>query len=331
MEKITKINFLNYEAYELENNNYKAIIVNSYGANVVSLYDKINKIEVLHTPEIIDKGEFVTAPQHFGNALLFPPNKIANGSYTKHNRKYQFPINKERKNPAYSHGILRFLNFKITNKEITKNALKLSMAFRSDQESNAIFEHFPHVFTCSIDFSLSETGLYETIAFTNHGIEPMPIGLGLHTAFKVPFLENTNPDDYRIICSVGKRLQLDDLNYPTGRFYDCPEEYTTTGIKPLKEPISLHTTATTDHLDKIPIHGAIIHHIPTGKKVVYETSDEFGFWMLWNNDAKEDYICIEPMSWCINAPNVSLEDARTGYRELRLGESFISKLWIHTM
>lgn len=59
-----------------------------------------------------------------------------------------------------------------------------------------------------------------------------------------------------------------------------------------------------------------------GKKICYEVSDEYGFWIIWNDRGFNGYFCPEPMTAMIDAPNLSLPDNVTGYREIKPEETF---------
>ena len=90
-------------------------------------------------------------------------------------------------------------------------------------------------------------------------------------------------------------------------------------------------TAEMNELDGKPFYGVYATDVATGKKVCYEVDDTMKFWIMWNDHGDKGYFCPEPMSWNIDAPNLSGAPEITGYTELAPGESKTVKERIFTM
>ena len=60
----------------------------------------------------------------------------------------------------------------------------------------------------------------------------------------------------------------------------------------------------------------------TGKGIGYEVSENYRFWILWNDKGHNGYFCPEPMTAMIDAPNLNLPKEQTGYQELAPQETF---------
>jgi galactose mutarotase-like enzyme len=71
--------------------------------------------------------------------------------------------------------------------------------------------------------------------------------------------------------------------------------------------------------------GVIAEDIASGKKLCYEVSDEYKFWIIWNDRGFNGYFCPEPMSAMIDAPNLDLPAGVSGYQELAQNESVTFK------
>lgn len=326
---IETIRIFGKKSLKLTTGRYEAVVVTDYGCNVISLFDKELQIPILKLPLENDSDEFLSAPQHFGNAVLFPPNRIDNGSYSKNGKTYSFPINvpskKENQHYMYSHGILRFMVFEIDSCVEKDGVITLAASYHS-KNGGRIFADFPHEFICRMEFVLSDAGLTETIRFDNLSDSPMPLGVGFHTAFMIPWDERSKRDDYRIVLGAGEHIILDDLHLATGGRKPLSSAYRTEGILPFEPIVDEHTSALALNLDKKSFHGAIIKNICTKHNIYFETSENFGYWMVWNNQAKSNYVCVEPMSWIINAPNIPLADEQTGYTQIEPGESWTGTL-----
>lgn len=330
---IKKTVFFGHEAVELTAFGYSALIVTGYGCNLVTLKDEIKNIDILKTPDTGDYDEFINAPQHFGNAVLFPPNRIDNGTYTRNGITYNFvhegSYRTKDNRLMYSHGILRFMKFDIESIIENDDNITMSAAFHS-VPGDRIYKDFPHEFICKIKFILSSGGLMQTISFTNLGSIPMPLGAGFHTAFKLPNDAVSKRDDYRIVYSADEHIELNERSLPTGNllplYSDCRNE----GILPFDTIADEHTTIKPITVNGKTFHGAIIKNIETNNNIYFETNNNFPFWMLWNNNARSNYICIEPMSWIINAPNSTLPDDKSGYMQLEAGETWTGELKFYT-
>jgi len=75
-------------------------------------------------------------------------------------------------------------------------------------------------------------------------------------------------------------------------------------------------------LDGKPFSGIIAEDRASGIKICYEVSEEYRFWIIWNDQGFNGYFCPEPMTAMINAPNLSLSPSVSGYREIIKGQTF---------
>jgi len=174
-------------------------------------------------------------------------------------------------------------------------------------------------------FNLSAEGLKQTITFVNLSDRKMPVGMGLHTVMNVPFIEGSNRDNYRLKLSVGKRWELNSRTLPTEKLLDLTDDEAllrTEGIAPCgKEIISVMTNEPIT-VDGKPYSGAILTDEANGVSVYYETDSQFKHWTLWNNGGEAPFICPEPQSWTINAPNLKLPAELTGFAAIDPGASW---------
>ena len=69
-------------------------------------------------------------------------------------------------------------------------------------------------------------------------------------------------------------------------------------------------------------HGVIAEDIESGTKIAYEVSDEYKFWIIWNDKGFNKYFCPEPMTAMIDAPNLDMPDGVTGYTEIKPQQSY---------
>lgn len=323
---ITHTQFLGKKAISLSNGHYKSTIVTGHGCNIVELYDCINKADILNTPTIDNYTEFITNPQHFGNAILFPPNRITNGGYVKNNITYNFyPDMSYPNNHIYSHGMLRYLDFSVISESETDDEIIITTEYKNLAGSE-LFKGYPHQFTCTMEFKLTNEGLLQTIIFSNESASPMPMGIGFHTAFRIPQNTSYAREDYRLFYGIKDCIDLSENTLPTGKLYASDIDTASAGILPF-EPIKYeHVVADKITVDNHTFHGAAIKNTKNNYTTFFETSDNFPIWMLWNNQALSNYVCIEPMSWVINAPNLPFPDSFTHYSEVMPNSSWVGTL-----
>ncbi|MFZ4455928.1 MAG: aldose 1-epimerase [Bacteroidales bacterium] len=329
---IEKLNWNGFEAISLETNTYEALLIPSVGANLIKLYNKEKNINILRTPSEEEIETFCSRPQIFGIPVLFPPNRIADGTYSYEGRKYCFPITLPAQN-NYHHGILKSEPFVVTDTRIGESSVEVEVSFFSNSINNAIFVDFPHEFVCKIRYTLSDEGLTQTVTFDNLSDNKMPLGVGYHTPILVPFAEGSKAEDYKILLSVGKRWELDERGLPTGNLLNLSAEVTCLrqgGIAPTGKPIEWAMTDEAILVDGEPYHGAVLTDTRTNTRVFYEVDEQFKHWTFWNNGGDVAWACPEPQTWAINAPNLDLPDEITGFQVVAPGQSWsgTTKLYV---
>ena len=320
---IEKINFNGVPAVQFTAGGYEAIMVPSVGANVVKLKHLATGIEILRTPEADEMDNFKERPQIYGLPLLFPPNRIADGTYTFEGRKYQYPITIPAQN-NYHHGIIKGEPFDVSRTVDGDGFAGVEAVYYSNAFNNAIFRDFPHEFCCRMIFRLDADGLHQTTVFENLSDKDMPVGMGFHTPIRVPFTADGKASDYRLRLSVGKRMEMNERTLPTEKLLDfTPAEapLRTEGIAPCGEAMEWALVNETLTVDGHPYNGAIMTDTASGWSACYEVDENFKYWTFWNNGGNVPYACPEPQSWATNAPNLSDPEAY-GFRHIAPGGEF---------
>jgi aldose 1-epimerase len=311
---------------------YKAVMVPGVGANVIQLINLKKEVDILKTPKSLE--ELKEKPQGYGIPLLFPPNRIENATYTLNDKTYNFPRNAGTTN-NHAHGILRGLPFNIVRaEEIEENVVEIEVSFISDKENDAMFVYFDHEFECRIIYRLSKEGLEQKLTFINNSKSPMPLGVGFHTTLNVPFYKGSRREDYRLIISANEKWELSDKKLPTGKILPLNEkenEYRQSGMMPYEFPLDNCYIARPLDLEGRKYHGAILVDTSKDLRVYYEVGEEYKHWTIWNKNMEGDFICPEPQTWTINAPNLDLPMELTGVKLLPPGESWseTSKIYVN--
>lgn len=315
---IETIEYRNLDATVLSFNEYEAIILNGRGCNVIEFRQTNKELSLLHFPEDAELDEFSRSPQRFGNAVLFHPNKIEGCRFVRNGITYDYLAH----NIPGSHGIIKELPFECIATYEDLESVSASFLFSS--KTTPYYSEFHWDFNLIFEFTLSKDGLTQTMSFENVGDTAIPFGFGFHTSFRIPFDDRQTAGDYKIFTSCGKRWEVNGSNCPSGNLIDLSADFIKDGMKPLSLGLSEHTTAITCDFSMLHpslhnLHGAVIWDTVTDTKLIFETDPEFTNWMIWNNNASDNYVCIEPMTWIIDAPNAKVPDSVSGFRFIEPG------------
>lgn len=273
-------------------------------------------------------GEAQEAPTRHGLPCLFPPNRIDAGHFVFEGREYQFPMKPNKAN-NFSHGFLQ------TRPWMVAQRTDDSVTMRFDcQEGTDFYPYYPHQFRMDVTYGLTQEGLSQTVRLTNGSAEDMPVGLGWHTAFCLPFVPGSDATGIRFRASVGKRILLNERMLPTGEVRILDEEEmrirSAEGQSPIYRPMDDHFTAQPMEWRGKPFHGAILEDRQAGARIVYEVDPAYRHWMIFNAHSSGNLICIEPQNWRINAPNLGLPEEEAGIDVLKPGQSreYRSRIWV---
>lgn len=297
---------------KIKDENYEAYINLSRGANCIRLYNEKYDSEILRVPNY----ENMDNPFLYGMPILFPVNRIQNGEFVFEGRKYTFPIN-EIETGCHLHGFLHTAEFNV--EEHGENYIKCVY------ESDELYNFFPHQFKIEIMYSLSENGLLQETCVHNLSSENMPVFLGFHTTFNVPFVKSGEAENIRIFAEVGDVIERNMATYlPTGRIIadDVSNLMNVGEFKTYGNEISKHYKAKKSGNIKI-------RDISNNLCVCYENDKKFGWRLFYNGDA-DKFICLEPQTCMVNCQNVEGDRKNVGFTYIKPNEceTYISRIYV---
>lgn len=296
---------------------YEAAVLPSAGANLYQL--RKDGYDLLRPAASADT--VAAMPVIHGLPILFPPNRIAGGRFVHHGRTYQFPVT-EKATGNSIHGFLYQKSWTLTVISQSDDVAEFRLQWDADPDSPD-FISYPHQFSAALDYRLTSDGLEQTLTLYNQSSEPMPVGIGWHTAFNLKLTAATHPTDVRIRASIGRRIAQNRQLLPDGRLLDLtPDEaaFRHNGQQPLFETMDHHYTTQPIDLNGQPFHGACLDFPAEGRRIVYEVDPRYRHWMIWNCGREGSFICIEPQNWRINAPNLGLPDEESGMDVINPGD-----------
>ena len=256
-----------------------------------------------------DPQTLAAAPNVYGLPLLFPPNRIRDGHFSFGGRSYDFPINEPARH-HHIHGLLSTTPFSCEG--------GAAFTFRADAEHPYL--SFPHAFTVTRAFALDEGGLVQTLTVRNDSALPMPLGTGFHAAWSVPLFPGQSPLDCRLHIPVRRHWLHDPQTIiPTGETVtDSPllRALRAGTLVPEREALSCLL-----ELDDGPVRLIT----PRGDLVCTREAG-YPFLMLWNGGGGQGFVCPEPQSWLVDAPNLPQPQEISGFTALAPGQSATTRL-----
>lgn len=282
---------------KIESGDYIAEINLSRGANCICFKNTKYHVSALREP---DYSKELDNPYLYGMPILFPANRIQNGTFVFEGRKYVFPINEPNTN-CHLHGFLHDAPFELLEQG--------EYFVRCQYASDALYSFFPHKFRIEILYSVSENGLLQEVCIYNLSEANMPSFLGFHTTFNIPFTQGASAENIRVYAQIGDEVERDMSNYlPTGNILpgdDISAALLSGTFDPVKNKISKHYKS-----DK---PGAVeLLDMEKRLKIVYSIDEKYG-WRLFYNGGSQDFICLEPQTCMANCQNSKLDRTYTGF------------------
>ncbi len=319
------INFNGAACVKLAAGGYEALVAYEIGSNVIRLRDNKNGMEFFRFKADNTADTIRQSAEVWGLPTLYLPNRFADGVLKTSDAVYQLPVNEKAPYNNHIHGFLHKRCHEVVEHHADDNCAWVKTRYIYD-EKDEFFEFLPIKFMAEYVFTLSECGLEQTIKFTNLSNVMMPMSLASHTTINSPFADGGKEGNIRLTVPIGKKCELNERCLPTERLkaptmYDL--EYKTGNKCPVLQDISndMYFGEYTE-LDHEKFHGVIAEDIESGKKICYEVSDAYNFWIIWNDRGFNGYFCPEPMTAMIDAPNLSLSADVTGYCEVAPGETY---------
>lgn len=310
---------------ELRAGGYTAMIAYELGSNVIRLHDDKNGVEFFRFDPENNADVIRQSPEVWGLPSLYLPNRFADGVLRTSDGVYQLPVNEKAPYNNHIHGFLQKRAHTLVEHYADDNCAVVKTKYRYDSEDE-FFQYFPIQFLAEFTFTLSEMGLEHKVKFTNLSDKMMPISFATHTTINSPFVDGGKEEDIRLFVPALKRCLLDSRCLPDGEpvMLDGTDlEYITGGRQAVLQNIDNEMYVIgTQKLGDQDFHGVIAEDLASGKKIAYEVSEEYGFFIIWNDKGFNGYFCPEPMTAMIDAPNLDLPQGVTGYREIKPQQSF---------
>ena len=328
------INWNGTTCVRLSAGGYEALVAYEIGSNVIRLRDNKNGMEFFRYKDDNTADVIKQSAEVWGLPTLYLPNRFADGVLKTSDAVYQLPVNEKAPYNNHIHGFIHKRKFEVIEHNSDSNCAWVKTRYVYD-ENDEFFQYLPVRFTAEYTFTISASGLEQDICFINNDDKVLPMSLASHTAINAPFVDGAKEEDIRLTVPIGKKCELNERCLPTEQLKSLTMwdlEYKEGTKCPVLQVVDNDMyTAETAKLDGMDFYGVFAEDTASGKKLCYEVSEEYGFWIIWNDRGFNHYFCPEPMTAMIDAPNLSLSPDVTGYREVKPGEEFTAHQRFFTM
>lgn len=300
--KITSTTWSGQPAVRLNNDRYEAMILPDFGANCISLRHLPSGVDLLRSPA--NAAALANAPNIYGLPVLFPPNRIRKGIFSFQQREYVFPINEPARN-NHIHGFLSSMLFYHLGGAVFEYRATMEKPYLS----------FPHAFTMRRSYTIDEDGLSYTIMVINESSLDMPLGIGVHAAWRTECFLSPPESACRLRIPILQQWELNqDTIIPTGR--TVTDSFLLSGLREgtlIPENMRLSCL--------VEMSSGLAELSCSKGMLSFEFDSDIRFLMLWNDGGGKGFVCIEPQSWLVDAPNLPLDMQTSGFMFLSPGES----------
>lgn len=328
MNSARMFNFNGTPCVQLCAGGYTALVAYELGSKVLRLRNNDKAIEFFRFKDSNSVEELTKSAEVWGLPSLYLPNRFADGVLKTSDAVYKLPVNEKTPYNNHIHGFIHKRCHTLVDYNADEKEAVVRTKYLYD-EKDPFFEFFPVKFLAEYTFSLSEKGLDYKWKFTNLSGKMMPMSAATHTAIKTPFADGAKEGEIRITVPIGDKCELNERCLPTEEILSLKKwdmEYNNGNKCPVLQNIDNDMYfAKKMKFDGRDFHGMVAVDKESGKKLCYEVSDEYKFWIIWNDKGFNGYFCPEPMTAMIDAPNLSLPAEITGYKEIAPGESY--ELW----
>ena len=307
----------------LKSGDYNAMIAPFMGSNLLRMRNEKMGVEFFRFDEKLSIDELKQESVLYGLPTLFYGNRLGNGVLKASDYTYQFEPNDPEGN--FLHGFLHNREHDIVSTEV-RNSQAIGKTRYVYDEKDPLFTVFPVKFTADFTFVLNDDGMSYEVTITNNSDRQLPYSICNHTCINAPFTKDGKALDTRIFATIGdERWLLGPKFLPTTETVPLDnhdKQYQTGSMVPVEHVIDndVYPVVTSD-VDGKEFRGAIISDVASRKEIRYEIDQGFMFWIFWNYQGDKGFICPEPITWMIDAPNLPMHNEESGYAELAPGEA----------
>ena len=249
----------------------------------------------------------------YGTPILFPPNRVRNGSFAFKGRTYQLPLNEPPSN--HLHGEICSKAWDIVEVGASDDqGAYITSSFRYSEHPE-ILAYFPHALSFTITYSLINGELRMNTRIINEGDDEAPFAFGLHPYFQLPF---DSQEKLSLKVNAANEWPVTNEAFVTGlpsitRFSEDLRK----GVDISNYPLLGCSLITLD--DHEPVCRIDVEN--KGYSILYQLDRNFPFVILFRPNWASAF-SIEPYTYVTDAFNLPYESHKTGAKGIQTGETF---------
>lgn len=310
MKQVTKGQWNGYDTYILHSRELEVTLLPRLGNNVISLWDRKEERQIVRQPDESDLALYMQKPYHFGIPLLVPPGRIRNGQFEFDGVSYQFDRNIA--GGHHIHGLHRTQAWCVSDIEEDEEGCAVTTEFTTTDDEHWI-RQFPEPLKFEMTFRLQDDLLQQTLKVTHMGTQRIPFGIGYHTWF---LLDGT-PERWNLTLPVQGVYELNEELLTSGRLLPPGDLETLNGHMNLQ---GRNLDNVLRIRDRQPAEALLMRDDGYGLR--YSADPEFfRHWVLYTKGETDQFLCIEPLTWLPDAPNLQQDASFTGMITLEPGQT----------
>lgn len=297
--------------YVLENSNFTLSLIPELGSNVYRVWDKIAERDVVRVPDSLDALR--QKPVHYGIPLLLPPSRIRGATFPFNGKTYHMEPNTP--DGHHIHGFVLSRPWRVTETAADGDTASITTEFRT-ADFPEVLAQYPHDMTIRLHTEIRGASLTQTISFRNGSEEPAPFGFGTHTWF----LLDGEPEKWTLTLPVADIWELNEKLLATGNRLPLGK------YEQLNEGLNLQG----QNMD-MAFRGrsglpAVAVLSKPGYAIRYRGNEPFSQWVVYTKGEAYDIVCVEPLTWTPDAPNLDAGPEFTGMRAIAPGDELVLTL-----
>jgi aldose 1-epimerase len=268
-------------------------------------------------PDFAGGGE---RPSASGIPLLFPfPGRIGGARYTFEGRQYELEPGDKFGNAI--HGFVFNRPWRVVEQE----EHRVVGEFQASRDDPSIRARWPSDFRIRVSYEARNWVLTSNIQYENMGDGPLPCGFGTHAYFRLPLVEDADPEQTLVTVPAAKVWESVDM-LPTGRLQAADEQLDLASGRPLAGRM-FDTYFTGLKVEKSGVVATILADRASGRRLVQVFKPDFAQCVVYTPPHREA-ICLEPYT-CVPDPfRLAADGHSTGLQILQPGERFATTIEI---
>jgi len=299
-----------HTVYVLRDLHEKSIarIVPALGANCLEL--ALSPADGAKPAPVINDMEFLSKtseqPSRYGIPILFPwPSGIPGGKFEFQGKVIE--LNPPGEKRATHHGFVNTAAWRVVRSDCDNTSAWLTCAIRSE-DCGEKAKRFPFRFVLEMTWRLTDAGFSMEMKTTNTGDGPMPMGLGLHPYFTIPFGKQGSPGDCRLFTAMEKQWDLDKtIEVDPGETAPADPFLNNPAFDPRPEGGRPIEKTKFNHVYKAAFEKGFTRSILTdpgsGLHLTVSADEDFSTWVIYTPPDRSA-ISIEPWTMTPNAFNL---------------------------